>query len=49
MDLYPNQDVLIARADSVASEKCVREHFKDRTILHARMHGGEVHLEPDKP
>jgi hypothetical protein len=49
VDLYPNQDVLIARADSVASEKCVREHFKDRTIVHARMHGGEVHLEPDKP
>jgi hypothetical protein len=48
-DLYPRQDVLIARGDVADAEKCVRESFPGRRIYTARMKDGQVQIEPGPP
>jgi hypothetical protein len=45
IDLYPNQDVLIALDRSPELERCVTENFPDRRVYHARMVGSAVRLE----
>jgi hypothetical protein len=47
LQFYPDQDVIIARDLGPDSNKCVRDHFPNRTILQAIMSGGGVRLVPD--
>ena len=49
LQFYPDQDVLIARSASDASNDCVRKEFAHRTILIAEKVKDEVRLRPDTP
>jgi len=46
LDLYPDQDYLIAVQRQSNIEPCIREHFPTREVVHARAAGDEVTFAP---